>query len=169
MVINYKFIFINGVIFLALIFLLIYALARRERTALVNLRKLASLLHAEVEYPFLNLPIIQVCRGTYKERRVEFVLCLLSGETDTLALSEFTIQPLRISRDRYRFIGFKPNIVTPKTQLSFGNKIRLMNDGRDSPKDPKNFCSIAYLELSETDLQFFLDELTRAAEIVEKT
>jgi hypothetical protein len=157
---------INTVLAAAVIILAFFVLRQLWRTMNSNLQLVADVLHGEINYPFLNLPLYFVVEGLYKGRKVACYCNPLGTGKRSGGDTKFSIEP-KSGLKEASFLCLQHDGPTDVTYIE-GNKI-YCREPVSAARQRNAFVRRADLfkPISRQDLIAYLEQLTVAAERVE--
>jgi hypothetical protein len=149
------------------VFIVVLVLVYRDRRKVLdeNLKTLADLLHGQIDFPFLGLPICARVTGRYKGRSVTCCWNCCSRHEDF----EIYIEPLGIPQGM-GIVG--PNDGEPtEYTIMVENKIYYWGPsgfvfGRRQSRPP-HLPPTLLARLNKDDAVYYFEHLTKAAEVVE--
>lgn len=142
-----------------------FALRQLWRILKSNLRLIADLLHGEIRYPVLNLPLYFVVEGLYKGRKVA-CYCNPLGSRNRDGDTKFSIEP-KGGLHESSFLSLQQDGPTDVTYIE-GNKIYCKEPVLTSPRRSALFNRAnLFRPITKQDLIAYLDQMIVAAELVE--
>jgi len=156
----------NSILAAIVIILAFFVLRQLWRTMNSNLQLIADVLHGEINYPFLNLPLYFVVEGSYKGRKVACYCNPLGSGKRSGGDTKFSIEP-KSGLEEASFHCLQDDGPADVTYFD-GNKI-YCNEPVSAARQRNGVFRRADLlrPISRQDLIAYLDQLTVAAERVE--
>lgn len=158
----------NVFVALALIVGAIFLWRKFSKILYANLNLLSEILHGEIKFPVLGLPVYSLVSGIYKGRTIICCYYLLFRKYDTFSIC---IEPRGIPRKREVFSLDKKGPIeytttcgsriyyTDQSGIIFGHAVYGM----------RNLPGTLFKALNRDDILFYFDHLSKAAEELEKT
>jgi hypothetical protein len=157
---------INLVLAAVVIIVASFVLRQLWRTMNSNLQLIADVLHGEINYPFLSLPLYFVVEGSYKGRKVACYCNPLGSGRHSGGDTKFSIEP-NIGLKEASLLSLRNDCPTDVTYID-GNKIFCHEPVSAARQRNAAFRRADLLRpISRQDLIAYLDQLTVVAERVE--